>query len=237
MGSFKRAVYMLAPFALYSVLLKTFLVSADMITSAVISSGNGAADLFRRHASAVEYIFNILAYTLTALILLLVFMKSDKPEKAVYAGKSKRVLAIFVAFALGGILSVLLNRMIAFLIDMLGTDEKFYSAASFDPKTTPFIPGLILYVLVSPLLEEMTFRWLMYGRIKKHLGEIAAIILSSLFFGIMHIVPVQVIYASLMGLVIALLYRTKRDLLLCFIFHMAANAFIFIPPYLGTLAN
>ena len=60
----------------------------------------------------------------------------------------------------------------------------------------------------------------------------AALVVSSLFFGVIHGDAVKAVYAFIMGFIMALIYHLSGTFVLAVVFHMAANAFIFIPPYM-----
>jgi membrane protease YdiL (CAAX protease family) len=77
----------------------------------------------------------------------------------------------------------------------------------------------------------MTFRWLTFGRIKKVIGETQAVLITSVFFALVHGNVVVAVYAFIMGLIMALIYRQSKTFSLCVLFHMSANAFVFVSAY------
>jgi membrane protease YdiL (CAAX protease family) len=64
-----------------------------------------------------------------------------------------------------------------------------------------------IFVVVAPVLEEFTFRGLLFTRLSVKYSSRTAIILSSLMFGLMHI---DFIGAFVFGLVAASLYSRSR---------------------------
>lgn len=78
-------------------------------------------------------------------------------------------------------------------------------------------------VLLTPIAEELFFRGFLLTWMCGHRPAWLAVLVSSLIFGAMHIVPAQAISAALMALVLALLYLYSRSIwppLLC---HVVGN--------------
>ena len=108
--------------------------------------------------------------------------------------------------------------------------KKFFDAATYD-RATPLWEGIVLYVLISPLLEELVFRWLLKERIGRVFSREITIVFTAVFFGFYHGNVLQGIYAFLMGLVMGHLVYKEEALIAPLLFHMTANAFVFISTY------
>lgn len=76
---------------------------------------------------------------------------------------------------------------------------------------------------VIPAGEELVFRGLGYGRIRKELSFKAAAVVSAVWFGLYHGNFAQGIYAGLLGIFLAVFYEKSHSLLSCWLFHGAAN--------------
>ena len=87
----------------------------------------------------------------------------------------------------------------------------------------------ILYVItlcfVVPVTEEMTFRGVIFGQLRKGFGPWVSVIISALFFGIMHGISVHIGYAIACGLIIAACYHLTDSLIAPVILHMVFNIF------------
>ncbi len=82
-----------------------------------------------------------------------------------------------------------------------------------------------LYCIITPTLEEVFFRFLLFGFIYGRTGKPRlSIIAAAAAFGLYHLNPVQILYGFLMGLVITYGYYRHRNLLIPIIAHSAANA-------------
>jgi membrane protease YdiL (CAAX protease family) len=88
-------------------------------------------------------------------------------------------------------------------------------------------PGLVVQLIsmgiVIPLGEELVFRGLGYGRIRREIPGPAAAVLSAAYFGLYHGNLLQGIYAFFFGVFLAGIYEWGSGLLGCFLFHGAAN--------------
>lgn len=78
--------------------------------------------------------------------------------------------------------------------------------------------------VLAPIGEELAFRGLVYRRTRDFLPAWAAIILSSLAFGVYHGNVLQGVYASLLGCVLAYSYEKFQNILAPILIHMLANA-------------
>ena len=78
--------------------------------------------------------------------------------------------------------------------------------------------------ILAPIGEELAFRGLAYRRIRDFLPAWAAILLSSLAFGVYHGNVLQGIYASLLGCVLAYSYEKFQNIVAPILIHIFANA-------------
>lgn len=132
----------------------------------------------------------------------------------------KLILSTAAAFGV----SVGLNWIFA----VSGIMERFpsyteQSTASFGGQPPALL--ILTTVIAGPIAEELVFRGLTYERIRHYLGVPAAVILSSLMFGIYHGNVVQFIYASLIGILFSLYYEKSGSLHACVLAHMAMNVY------------
>lgn len=160
----------------------------------------------------------IISYSLVAVILFLCSYKKDNlPLKL-----SKKLPLTFFA---GAFTAIAFNQLIIYICVIF--DAKKLLEEVPNNRNTSLWLGLVLFGIVAPIMEEIIFRWLMYGRIKLMIGRILAPILTSLFFGLYHGNLLQAIYAFIMGLIMILLYESCQSLLASILFHMGANIVVF----------
>ena len=85
--------------------------------------------------------------------------------------------------------------------------------------------GVLSMALVAPLVEEMMFRGAIQGYLMRRCSNPwTAIVASALIFGVIHMNPVQVVYATLLGLVLGWIYYRTRSLLPVIAGHVLNNS-------------
>jgi len=67
---------------------------------------------------------------------------------------------------------------------------------------TPQILLILSTGIIGPIFEEMLFRYIFYNRLKKKYPITKAIIINSIIFGLIHINPINIIYAIILGILI-----------------------------------
>ncbi len=71
----------------------------------------------------------------------------------------------------------------------------------YDNMTLPFVIPFLLFISLAPGFgEEFFFRGFLQGRFLKRLGPGAAILLSSVIFGLFHVMPHAILFAFVVGL-------------------------------------
>lgn len=83
--------------------------------------------------------------------------------------------------------------------------------------------GLILYCIVSPLVEEVMFRGFLYGRMRVYMPKVGAVLVSALLFGVYHGNLVQGIYGFGMGIIYTLVYEKYQNFYLAVFMHSITN--------------
>ena len=87
----------------------------------------------------------------------------------------------------------------------------------------------ILYVVTLsffvPITEEMTFRGIFFGQLRKGFSPWIAVILSAVGFGIMHGISIHIGYAIGCGLIITSCYYLTDSLIAPVLLHMIFNIF------------
>lgn len=96
-------------------------------------------------------------------------------------------------------------------------------AAQFDGLAHNVV-GVITMSLLAPLLEEVFFRGAIQGYLLKRYKPWVAILSASLVFGIFHMNPVQVVYATLLGIVLGWIYYRTGSLLSVIVGHVLNNS-------------
>ena len=85
------------------------------------------------------------------------------------------------------------------------------------------VVSLACYLLLAPLAEEIVFRRLLMGYLDRRVPAFASVVLSSLLFGVAHIAPPVMVYATFLGMGCALVTRFHDSLRAGFIVHLVNN--------------
>lgn len=90
--------------------------------------------------------------------------------------------------------------------------------------TEPSILMLIVTVILAPIVEELTFRYFAFNKIRKY-GDKAAIITTAVLFGLFHMNFEQFIYATAIGLVFGYIVSKTGRVRYTIMLHMLVNFF------------
>ena len=83
---------------------------------------------------------------------------------------------------------------------------------------------ILSLVIFAPIFEELICRGVVLGSLRGKFGVTTAWLVSSLFFGVLHGQPVQVINATVIGLVLGYVYLATDSLWSVMILHALNNA-------------
>ena len=146
--------------------------------------------------------------------------KSGKEQKSL----SFRTAVILVLSGAG--LSLGLN----FLFAVTGFTESSeqYSRVAETQFALPLWMACIFYGVLSPIVEEIVFRGVVYNALCRNTTNMMGIVGSSLLFGAFHGNVVQMMYAFLMGMGMAFFYQKYKNLLAAIVFHGAANVAVYL---------
>lgn len=130
-------------------------------------------------------------------------------------------------------LSVGLNNVIS-MSPLVQMSEEFQNASDAFYGSTIWIE-LLGSALVTPFLEELLHRGVVYGRLRCMMDKWPAIIVSALVFAGLHFNIVQFIYAFLLGIVFALFVEKTGKLYPAIIAHIVANGIAVVRTETGFL--
>lgn len=100
-----------------------------------------------------------------------------------------------------------------------------YAESSAGLLEGPFVLLFLSNVIMAPVVEEILFRGLVYGRLKRAMPRGAAILLSSLLFALMHGQILWICYTFLVGIILCLAAEKTDSILASIVIHMLFNLF------------
>ncbi|MCR4755279.1 MAG: CPBP family intramembrane metalloprotease [Lachnospiraceae bacterium] len=218
-----RAFGLISPVIIY-------MLYVGLLTGLAGAALNGIADKSEEYAKYISNNRTIINAAIRTVVIIIASVAqipafiSEKPVLVSGDGNLARYLkCIFL-----GIFSALMFNVLLSLIGLTGSVESYNELAKRQ-FALPLMLGIILYGIISPIAEELVFRGLVYNRMRRNEVSVpAAIILSSLFFGIYHFNMVQAVYGVLMGLIMVCVYEKYGGFIYPVIIHAVANSFIYI---------
>lgn len=136
--------------------------------------------------------------------------------------REKKLFRLLLVCAAAVCLSVSLNNLIL-MTDLKEQSETYQKVNASFFSSTVWVE-LFGTSVVTPILEEMLYRGIVYNRLKRSGRMGMAIVISGLVFGLIHFNLVQFLYAGLIGIFLAVVYETEGTLLVPVLAHAAANA-------------
>lgn len=98
--------------------------------------------------------------------------------------------------------------------------------AQVSREQVPLWDNILYYVTISfivPLSEELVFRASVFGYLRRKFRSVTAILISTLIFALLHVHLIQIGYAFLCGLLIAIVYYETSNLAASFMLHSIFN--------------
>lgn len=130
-------------------------------------------------------------------------------------------------------LSIGLNNVIS-MSPLVAMSEEYQNANDAFYGSTLALE-LLGSALITPFLEELLHRGVVYGRLRRMMGMWPAVMVSALIFAGLHFNIVQFVYAFLLGIVFALFVEKTGRLYPAVIAHIVANAVAVIRTETGFL--
>ena len=137
---------------------------------------------------------------------LVVFFKNG------FWGYEKRnIKTLIICVFTGAGTAIIFNYIISALTKLSAVlKSESYDVVEEIQYSVPLWLGLILYGLISPFVEEIVFRGVLYNRMKRFYKIWISILVTSLLFGGFHANLPQFLYGTIMGAVMAYAYE-KSD--------------------------
>ncbi len=159
----------------------------------------------------------ILSALFTVLILFLSFhLRHKNPLAEMHIRKisgKNAVLAVVFGASLQVFVAVTLSLipLPQSLVDSFAQNNELLSGGSIAIQ-------FINVALLTPVIEELIFRGLVFTRLRRGMRPVLALILSTVIFGWAHGHIISFVYAGLLGIVLALLMKKNNDSVLAPIF-------------------
>lgn len=238
-SSIRKTAYILLPLLIY------FLVhdAAEVLLWMLLNSFlEGAGDRIRGFMSQNGYTVSGMIGGLSILIGFWIVRKSimveiagQEKDKLLPARLDKKIIGYCFLGGFAFLTAFGLNLLFD-LVGLSGRSQTFSQVVKAQ-YGVEFVCGLILYGILSPVVEEAVFRGLIYNRMKRCFHPKIALICSALIFGAYHGNLVQAIYGAILGFLIAYTYERYGSFAAPVIFHGVANVSIYAITYNNALGQ
>ncbi|PDZ52435.1 MULTISPECIES: CPBP family intramembrane glutamic endopeptidase [Bacillus] len=168
--------------------------------------------------------WELIGFSVTLIIFFFIYRKELMKDTKLSI-KLSRNLFVWILI---GIILVFLGQMVGSLLDksvfQLTTQSVNTSSTVAAAVISPV--ALISIVLLAPLVEEFVFRYAAINILTRRFTQTWSILISSLFFAIMHFDFPFIFGYFLIGIVLAVVYVRTNRLLVSFFVHAIMNLII-----------
>lgn len=212
---------------------KAFLVTLIIISCLVVTGMiiNFPAEFWKGFYH-ISLPLSFLAGGILAIIVLLIYLKARWADIFTHIKNTPKFWVVFlcILFYAGTF------PFAEFLMSIFPTTgnkflEELYKSTiqGFEMMLDYKVAGFITVCIIAPIFEEILFRGILFrGMLQNGMKPAAAIIFSSLLFGLSHMNPWQFLGAGILGVVFAFVYYRTRSLWLCIFLHALNNTVSFI---------
>lgn len=160
----------------------------------------------------------------TLILTVFLFLKDRKLEKLCgIADSAKKPASAFVLIVLLGAVGSIAATCLMTMAQIAFYDSRYHQAAQVVYETGFTMQLAVLGILI-PVSEEMMFRGVLFKRFRERQGFWYSAVCSAMFFMLMHTNTTQMIYAFLLGLMLAYLYERTGSLKAPVLLHIAMNS-------------
>lgn len=150
-----------------------------------------------------------------ALIVAIIFIPLLINDYKKYKKQINTKINYFYLIILGVILSLMYNVFAYYLNFALKT-------SLFDNNSNVAVTLLSTGIL-GPIIEELMFRGITYNELKSKYSNMKSILITTIFFAIIHINIIQILYALIIGFILIFVYEKYNNIKAPIILHMASN--------------
>ncbi len=235
-SAFKKTWDILSPAVYYYAVYNIALILLAFIMSLILDTSVGAKLQSRNGYDAMmNVLLNSLAMLFGVLPLIPLLKGQLYRNKYLYAGPKAKPAAYLITTVIAFASSVGLNILLI-LTGFVGKSESYKQVAE-KQYGVAFGVGFFIYGVISPIVEEIVFRGLIFNKMKKYYPMWISVIVSALLFGAWHGNLVQALYGTCMGILLAYTYEKFKDFKIPCMFHAVANIAVYTITYNQGLYN
>lgn len=158
---------------------------------------------------------------LPAIVGILIFRDKSESLSDRLMFKKLRPKALLAVFLYA--LAIIPIGTLANAVSLLFTDNTVTESSDLY-LSQDIMTALLFVAIVGPFVEEFVFRAVIYKGYRKAGGRIGAVVLSSLLFGLMHMNLNQLVYAFVVGMLLAIVAEAAGSIWAPLLCHLVFNA-------------
>lgn len=173
---------------------------------------------------------------ITLLLIALIFLPTEYRIKDWTNIKKIPIKEYFNIVILGIGITILLLFLSSILTKLIPSYNEVSNQLATSRES---VLQLIITIVLIPIYEEIFYRGIIFGYLKKEFNIIVSVIVQALVFGFMHLNLVQGIYTFIFGIVLALVYMYSNSILGNITVHITFNllGILIIPKLLENFPN
>lgn len=167
----------------------------------------------------------LIAAAITIVPLLVIYRTVPKliPEPVT----DKKQLAIYFIYVVTVVFVGLIFNIIITKSGLISYSDGFQRASS-TLSDGNLIIRILCHAIAAPIIEELMMRGIVLGQLYLWYGSVVSVLLSSIFFGILHGNIVQFLYAVIVGIALGIMYVKTKRLSLCILAHGVLNLIVIL---------
>lgn len=164
------------------------------------------------------------------------WMKKEKNDNSAKTNVSIKVIAkaLIIALGVGGLTTLILHGMASLSSEGAEATQALNDTFTTNASISMYIWSLLSVAILGPIVEEILFRGILYNGIDWIKNGLYAAIISGIYFGFWHSMPIQIVYTSVLGIIFGLVYYSTRNLGVLMFMHVVNNFSVTLPPALDT---
>ena len=191
---------------------------------------NVAQQLYVEATMGTEFMTNLLVVSTAAygIVVLLwykfAYVKKYTAEKRAAFKETvckSKVIGSLVIAAVG---CYCLDILVASFVSILSPEAlEVFNSSMEAVLSGDELMAFLVVVILAPIAEEILFRGIVFNMLSKHWSDVAAIIVSTVLFGLYHGNLMQAIYVLPIGLLLGYTAYKCKSVLPCIVIHMINN--------------
>lgn len=213
-----------------TLVMALYMVYQNIVTGNTVSYEQIAVDFTSGQPYSVLMVVVNLGYiVMFGLWYWFMFARREKNQSGRQVWKPQRIVGI-VGCGIGVQLAI--SMLLTILLPLFPRIQENYMQIMNTLTGNDTVLMVICVCILAPISEELIFRGLMAGILRKVLPWQAALVIQAVLFGVYHLNLVQGIYATLLGLILGYTAYRYNSVIPGMLLHMAINSSSYLVSYL-----